>query len=83
MKYLWPFNGLYLNRFALSINAINRLGNHTGKKEHTTSARLADFYLNPFKFVAYRNNCFISHTNPYNYFERYATVPMVIQSNLP
>ena len=52
--------------------AINWLGNHTEKKKHTTYARLADFCLNPFTFVGYRNNCFFSHTNPY-YFERYAT----------
>ena len=46
--------------------AINRLGNHTGKKKHTTlKSRLTDFYLNPFKFVGYRNNCFFSHTNPF------------------
>ena len=46
--------------------AINRLANHTGKTKHTTKARLADFYLNPFTFVGYRNNCFFSHTaNPY------------------
>ena len=44
---------------------INWLANHTGKKKHTTKARLADFYLNPFTFVGYRNNCFFSHTNPY------------------
>ena len=27
--------------------------------------RLADFYLNPFTSVGYRNNYFFSHTNPY------------------
>ena len=46
--------------------AINWLGNHTEKKKHTTYARLADFYLNPFTFVGYRNNCFFSHTNPFS-----------------
>ena len=24
-----------------------------------------NFYLNPLSFVGYRNNCFLSHTNPY------------------
>jgi len=48
---LWLFYGLYCKRFSL--------GNHTGKQKHTTLARLADFYLNPFTFVGYRNNCFL------------------------
>ena len=29
------------------------------------SLRIADFNLNPFTFVGYRNNCFFYHTNPY------------------
>ena len=37
-------------------------GTHTGKMKRTTKARLADFYLNPFTFVGYRNNCFFSPT---------------------
>ena len=43
--------------------AINRLGNHTGKKKHTTEVRLADFCINPFTFVGYRNNCFFERKN--------------------
>ena len=38
--------------------AINRLGEPTGKKKHTTKLREADFHLNLFTFIAYRNNRF-------------------------
>ena len=41
------------------------LGNHTGKKKQPTKARLADFYLDPFTFVGYRNNRLNSHSIPY------------------
>ena len=35
--------------------AMNRPGNHTGKKKHMT-LRLANFYLNPFTIIRYSNN---------------------------
>ena len=44
--------------------AMNRLGNHTGKKKHMT-LRLANFYLNPFTIIGYSNNYFFHHTNTY------------------
>ena len=77
---LWPVNGFPLE-LPLSIMAINRLGSHTGKKRHTSSVRLAEFYLNPFTLVGYRNNrsC-LSHKSLY--FKRYATVPIVIFLNI-
>ena len=57
--------------------AINWLGNHTGKKKHTTEARLADFCLNPFNICRLQKQLFFL---PYKclYFEHYTTVPMVI-----
>ena len=66
---------------SLSIMAINRLGSHTGKKRHTSSVRLAEFHLNPFTFVGYRNNrsC-LSHNSLY--FVRYVTVPIAIFLNI-
>ena len=57
--------------------AINQLGNHTGKNKHTTYARLANFHLNPFTFVGNRNN-FVFLPYKSLYFERYATVLIVI-----
>ena len=66
---------------SLSIMAINRLGSHTGKKRHTSSVRLAEFYLNPFTFVGYGNNSSCLSLKSL-YFERYATVPIVIFLNM-
>ena len=59
--------------------AINRLVNHTGKKKHTTKARLADFYVHFFYILRLQKQSVSSHANPH-VSERYATVPMYFSS---
>ena len=44
--------------------AINRLGNHTGKKKHNFS-KVSRYLFNSFYIRSLQKQLFLSHTNPY------------------